>query len=65
MENKFELVGWFIAVASLIAAVTASTYTVGDELGWTIPPAGNIAYRTWAARKDFEIGDTISKLFSF
>lgn len=42
MENKFELVGWFIAVATLIVAATASTYTVGDELGWTIPPAGDI-----------------------
>ncbi|BBN69087.1 blue-copper-binding protein [Prunus dulcis] len=37
----------------------ADNYTVGDDLGWTIPPAGSIAYKTWANKKSFQIGDTI------
>ncbi|KAL2479633.1 Cupredoxin superfamily protein [Abeliophyllum distichum] len=59
MTNKLELVGWIMVAATLIVVATAATYTVGDELQWTIPPLGDIAYKTWAAKKDFEIGDTI------
>ncbi|OMO57757.1 Plastocyanin-like protein [Corchorus olitorius] len=55
----------FFFIASLIAAMglfqtaVADTYTVGDDLGWTIPPGGSIAYSTWARTKNFEINDTI------
>lgn len=59
MAYKFELVG-----ATLTVAATAVPYTMGDNHCWKIPPLGNIAYRTWAVRKDFEIGDTISNLLS-
>ncbi|KAL3532314.1 hypothetical protein ACH5RR_005835 [Cinchona calisaya] len=39
------------------------TYTVGDELGWIVPPGGQIAYETWAYDKTFVVGDTL--VFNF
>lgn len=45
--------------AALVSVATADTYTVGDSLGWAIPPGGQIAYSTWAAEKSFDVGDTI------
>lgn len=38
------------------------TYTVGDDLGWLVPPGGTIAYATWAFNKNFLLGDTLGKL---
>lgn len=37
------------------------TYTVGDELGWFVPPGGPIFYAAWAYDKSFEVGDTLGK----
>jgi len=37
----------------------AAVHKVGDSSGWTI--IGNIDYRKWAATKNFQVGDTISK----
>jgi hypothetical protein len=37
----------------------AAVYKVGDSAGWTT--LGNIDYKKWAATKNFQIGDTISK----
>ncbi|KAL2254193.1 UNVERIFIED_CONTAM: Blue copper protein [Sesamum indicum] len=59
MGNKLVLIGWLMAVATLFAGCAADTYTVGDNLGWTIPPLGEVAYRTWAAKEDFDLGDNI------
>ncbi|XP_022751674.1 blue copper protein-like [Durio zibethinus] len=39
------------------------TYTVGDSLGWLVPPAGAIAYATWAFNKTFLLGDTLVFIF--
>ena len=50
-----------VMVALLKIAAAADTYTVGDDLGWTIPPAGSIAYSTWARTKSFDVGDVIGK----
>ncbi|KAK2966221.1 hypothetical protein RJ640_010038 [Escallonia rubra] len=38
-------------------------YTVGDELGWLVPPGGEIAYESWAYNKDFIVGDSL--VFNF
>lgn len=38
-------------------------YTVGDGLGWVIPPLGQIAYLTWSYNKTFIVGDTL--VFNF
>ncbi|KAI5680863.1 hypothetical protein M9H77_02090 [Catharanthus roseus] len=39
------------------------TYVVGDSLGWTVPPAGPLAYQTWANNKNFMVGDIL--VFNF
>ncbi|KAI4335698.1 hypothetical protein L6164_014321 [Bauhinia variegata] len=39
------------------------TYTVGDNLGWTIPSNGATAYQTWASGKNFKVGDIL--VFNF
>ncbi|CAM8891567.1 unnamed protein product [Rhodiola kirilowii] len=38
---------------------TPMTYTVGDSMGWTVPPGGEAAYTTWASGKNFLVGDTL------
>lgn len=35
------------------------TYTVGDGIGWNVPPGGVAAYRTWASNKTFMVGDVL------
>ncbi|XP_071908679.1 uncharacterized protein [Coffea arabica] len=45
------------------SSTTPKTYVVGDSLGWTVPPGGSIAYRTWAAGKTFMVGDIL--VFNF
>lgn len=37
------------------------TYTVGDSLGWLVPPGGPVAYQTWARGKSFVVGDILGK----
>ncbi|PON94258.1 Phytocyanin domain containing protein [Trema orientale] len=48
-----------VMAVTLLKVSAADTYTVGDSLGWTLPPAGNVAYSTWARTKSFDIGDVI------
>ncbi|GFY99728.1 hypothetical protein Acr_13g0011280 [Actinidia rufa] len=43
--------------------VPPMTYIVGDDLGWLVPPGGEIAYSTWAYNKTFIVGDTL--VFNF
>ncbi|CAL9028047.1 unnamed protein product [Prunus brigantina] len=62
MANQMGLhVGCLLLVVAvaLLKGAAANNYTVGDDLGWTIPPAGSIAYKTWANKESFQIGDTI------
>uniref|UniRef100_A0A5B7CBX2 Phytocyanin domain-containing protein n=1 Tax=Davidia involucrata TaxID=16924 RepID=A0A5B7CBX2_DAVIN len=60
MASRVELIGCLVVMAALlVGGATADTHTVGDSLGWTLPPGGPIAYSTWASREDFEIGDVI------
>lgn len=35
------------------------TFTVGDGMGWLVPPLGKAAYDSWAYNKVFIIGDTL------
>ncbi|KAG4113158.1 hypothetical protein ERO13_D13G205900v2 [Gossypium hirsutum] len=36
-----------------------TTYTVGDNLGWTVPTSGASMYQTWANGKNFMVGDIL------
>ncbi|XP_030446163.2 umecyanin-like [Syzygium oleosum] len=62
MATRVNLTAWLIMVISagfIHAAAAATTYTVGDELGWTVP--SNISYyQSWAASKTFMVGDQLS-----
>lgn len=54
-----------MAVLLLVAAAlwrdsSAATYTVGDSLGWTVPPNAN-TYSDWASDKTFVVGDILGK----
>ncbi|XP_041004838.1 uclacyanin-2-like [Juglans microcarpa x Juglans regia] len=49
-----------IAVAALLQSSVAQTsHTVGDALGWAIPPNGASDYSNWAAGKTFAVGDIL------
>ncbi|CAK9170953.1 unnamed protein product [Ilex paraguariensis] len=53
------LIGCLIIAASPLGGAAADTHNVGGGLGWTIPPLGDIAYKNWAARENFEVGDNL------
>lgn len=51
-----------IALAAMLHRTEAVDYTVGDDLGWTIPPGGAATYAAWAAKHTFVVDvDTISE----
>ncbi|XP_073152183.1 uncharacterized protein [Henckelia pumila] len=52
-----------VATPAPAPARAAMTYTVGDSLGWTVPPGGPVAYQAWARGKSFVVGDTL--IFNF
>ena len=54
-----ERVGVLVIVMTIVKVSYAAVYKVGDSAGWTT--LGTIDYRKWAATKNFQIGDTISK----
>lgn len=56
-----------IAVAVfMLHGTDAAEYTVGDGLGWTIPPGGAATYAAWAAEHSLVVNDFLSELyFSF
>ncbi|PQP95457.1 umecyanin [Prunus yedoensis var. nudiflora] len=42
----------------------AAQYTVGDELGWTIPPGGAATYASWAAKHSLVVFDILTFNFA-
>ncbi|KAL1830127.1 hypothetical protein DCAR_0209535 [Daucus carota subsp. sativus] len=51
-------VNFFVAVAlisAIIAPALATDFVVGDEAGWKT----NFDYKTWAAGKEFHVGDKL------
>ncbi|KAG2698817.1 hypothetical protein I3760_07G166100 [Carya illinoinensis] len=59
MAKRLDIV--FLAVIAVAAflqsSVAQTSHTVGDALGWTIPPPGTTDYSNWAAGKTFAVGD--------
>jgi hypothetical protein len=48
----------------VVPEIEAQTrHTVGDSLGWNVPPAGSVAYSTWASLQTFRVGDVL--VFNF
>ncbi|XP_062010569.1 stellacyanin-like [Rosa rugosa] len=61
VSSQLGLIGCSLLVVALalLKGATAESYTVGEDLGWNIPPAGSVAYSTWAASKRFQLGDVV------
>ncbi|KAG2718785.1 hypothetical protein I3843_03G229000 [Carya illinoinensis] len=61
MAKRLDIV--FLAVIAVAAflqsSVAQTSYTVGDALGWTVPPNGPTVYSNWAAGKTFAVGDIL------
>ncbi|KAG5226094.1 umecyanin [Salix suchowensis] len=60
MAGRLSFTVGFLIVASvglLHGACAATTYTVGDDLGWTVQPNSSY-YENWASQKTFQIGDS-------
>ncbi|KAL8136853.1 hypothetical protein V2J09_002854 [Rumex salicifolius] len=50
-------------LAALIqTSMAATSHTVGDSTGWTIPTSNSL-YSTWAGKQTFKVGDTL--VFNF
>ncbi|XP_018830410.2 cucumber peeling cupredoxin-like [Juglans regia] len=63
MEKLTSVVVIFFGVLAVVflQCVTAQTvHVVGDSIGWTVPTGGASAYQTWAASKQFVVGDILS-----
>lgn len=59
MASRVTVIGCLVIIAAVVMGAAADTYTVGDSLGWTVPPGGRIAYSVWADKQTFEVGDTL------
>ena len=61
------LTGSFIVLSALLIGATEGTvttvYTVGDSLGWRVPPNESY-YSDWASTKTFFVGDKLGKFTS-
>ncbi|RZC62033.1 hypothetical protein C5167_023787 [Papaver somniferum] len=54
----------FVTAFALLHHATSDDIDVLDKEGWTVPTTGNDqVYRTWAAGRKFEVGDTL--VFNF
>ncbi|XP_075516170.1 umecyanin-like [Primulina tabacum] len=47
------------AAADLVGHAAAATYTIGDTLGWRIPPDGSSTYENWSSQHVFRVGDVL------
>lgn len=77
MNNIIVNNAMLLVIAAVAASVMmlptaeAALYTVGDDLGWTIPPGGAATYAAWAAKHSFVVKDILGQpkisisLFSF
>lgn len=72
MARRFSTVVFAVmVVAALVQSSKAETHEVGDDLKWTVPSNGSVAYQNWAAGETFLLGDVLGTqtnsfmLFSF
>ena len=57
--NMFVFLSLVAAAALLQGSSAQTTHVVGDDMGWLVPPGGEVAYRTWAAAQTFTVGDVL------
>ncbi|EEF35203.1 stellacyanin [Ricinus communis] len=60
-SRMMGLVGFLVVAVGLLQGANAATkYTVGDSLGWTVPPSNSVGfYEDWANNRTFQIGDSL------
>ncbi|KDP30270.1 hypothetical protein JCGZ_17052 [Jatropha curcas] len=63
-SRSMSSAGFFIVAVAIIVSLqganAATRYTVGDDLGWTVPPNNSVGYyENWANNKTFQIGDSL------
>ncbi|TQD97207.1 hypothetical protein C1H46_017296 [Malus baccata] len=64
VNNMMVLVIAMVAISVVLPTTEAALYTVGDEMGWTIPPnAGD--YAAWASKHSFFIKDILGELVNY
>jgi hypothetical protein len=67
MGSRMGLIGCLIIVVAIVLQLRGATaetvYTVGDSLGWAVPPNTSY-YSTWATTnlQTFLLGDSLGKL---
>ena len=47
----------------LLHGAEAVLYTVGDDLGWAIPPGGTATYAAWAAEHSCVVNDELGEIY--
>ncbi|KAL9463186.1 hypothetical protein AB3S75_001065 [Citrus x aurantiifolia] len=58
---SMAFVGLIVAVLLMECAAAQTVHVVGDSMGWSIPMSGGAgAYVTWAATKNFVVGDVLT-----
>ncbi|KAH9715086.1 Phytocyanin domain-containing protein [Citrus sinensis] len=58
---SMAFVGLIVAVLLMECAAAQTVHVVGDIMGWSIPMSGGAgAYVTWAATKNFVVGDVLT-----
>ncbi|XP_059431625.1 umecyanin-like [Corylus avellana] len=63
MGSRMGLIGWLVIVVAILqlrGATAETVYTVGDSLGWAVPPNTSY-YSTWATTnlQTFLLGDSL------
>lgn len=61
--KKFVVFFFFLVLIVCEKSEGHVLYRVGDSAGWT--SLGHVDYRTWAATKNFHVGDIICKAFVY
>lgn len=65
MARRFSTVVFAVmVVAALVQSSKAETHEVGDDLKWTVPSNGSVAYQNWAAGETFLVGDVLEFEFT-
>jgi hypothetical protein len=64
-EREGLLVVLLIAAAATVLPRTeAAEHMVGNSTGWVVPTSDAAFYSSWAASKNFSVGDVLGEQFS-
>lgn len=62
MENLLSLAMLLALFGALSGRAGATSFDVGGDDGWVVPPSGEAGmYNQWASKNRFLLGDTVRK----